>query len=527
MRIFIKSSLFVLLLFVFFHGSAEADTEEAKAALIKVEKQLAGDPDNPEILKSHAEIATWNGDYPKASASYKKLRNLKPDDPEIIVALARVESWQGHLDEAAGLYEEYLGYEPEDHKAILDYAYTQSWRGDFVRALSLLGDYRNAGGDETEYKKARARFMAGASYSDEALFLADEVLAGQPDNYHARFSRILALKQSGRMQAALDGLEAIRDIPGDEASKRELEKVVKTPLRSNIRADFSYSSDSDDIDIAASTLEGQYTVYPGLYLLAGVQGSVFEAERLSGLDTIRNNDKVVSTAGWVGARYALGDRIWLSGRAGRTDTNVTDHTGLLAAMLEYRPSDELNLKIGADRNFHAVSPRALSLDITRTQETASATWRPDMTYTIEMRGIHAGFSDGNELWEAGFAPRASVVRNEDYNLDLGVSARWFTFDDELGNGYYDPAGYQQYLLTSFSYIKLSGDSGLSIVVAPGVHKDESMDSFKFSGNFAAEGTFGLYDDWMLKVRAGYVDNIGVSSKSYRRMEGGLSITRRF
>lgn len=506
---------------------ASAQTSDSAKALKTAEQKLAQNPDDAATLKTYAEMATWNGDYGKAADAYKKLIAIKPGDDDIVLALARVEAWQGHLDSAAENYESYVSRHPNDSKALLDYAYTQSWRGDFASALNLLDRYKKSDGSDKDYKQAQARFLAGGSYSDQALFVADDVLRGSPYNFHAQFSRTLALKEAGRMEEALDSLKKLEAMPGDDKSKQELMRVVKTPLRPQVRADISYSGDSDKIHITTVALEGQYAVNPQLYLRAGAQTGYLDAKRGSGLDTIRGNDRVNDYAAWVGARYALNDKVWLNGRVGRHDTNATDGTGIFEVSAEYRPSDQLYLNATVDRDFHAVSPRAISLDITRTQEQLRATWRPDLDYTIEANAGYADFSDGNERWNLGLAPRRSVLRTEDYNLDLGVSGRWFGFSDEMGHGYYDPATYQQYLVTAFSYFKLSPDSGLSIIVAPGIHKDESMSTYKFSGNFAAEGTVGIYDDWMLKARAGWVNNIGVSSQSYRRFETGLSITRRF
>ena len=501
--------------------------EEAEKAMQDITRDLAGDPDDPALLKSYAEIATWNGRYNEAIASYRKLLQQQPDNDAIVLALARVESWQGELDAAALHFDSYITRNPNDKEALLGYAYNESWRGDFAYALELLENYRIAGGDENEYEQARARFLTGGGFSNQALTVADEILRTDPYNYHAHFSRVLALKEAGRLQESLEGLDSLESIPGDARSKSELQRIIRTPLRSHLRADASWSTDSDGIDIGTVAVEGRYTVNPEFYIRAGTRAGYLDSDIGSGLDTIRGDDRVSNYSAWIGGSFAATEYLWLHGRIGQHDSNVTDSTGIFRAEAEFRPFDQLYLNAAVDRDFHMVSPRALSLDITRTNEQLRATWRPNLDYTVEVQAGYAEFSDDNERWNLALAPRRSVLRRENYNLDLGVSGRWFGFNDDLANGYYDPATYQQYLVTAFYYLKLSDEDGISVIIAPGFHKDESMDSYEFSGNFFAEGTFGLYRDWMLNMRAGLVKNIGVNNTSYNRLEAGISITRRF
>ena len=53
---------------------ARADNSEmtkSAIALQKIEVVLGQNPDDPLLLKSHAEIATWDGKYKRAISSYK------------------------------------------------------------------------------------------------------------------------------------------------------------------------------------------------------------------------------------------------------------------------------------------------------------------------------------------------------------------------------------------------------------------------------------------------------------------------
>lgn len=499
---------------------------ESAIAFQKSETALAQSPDDPALLKAQAEMATWDGQYKRAIVSYQKLLTIQPTNDAALLALANVESWDKRLDDSAAHFEEYLSRHDDNTDALLSYANIQSWRGDTADAVELIERYKDAGGDAQEYSKAKTRFYAGSGFSNTALALADETLRTDPHNYHAQFSRTLALRDGQRLNDAQANMEALEHIPGDEKSKSDLRRMVALPLRSHIKTAARYSWDSDQIGIAALSTEGRYVVNPGLYLRAGAQGGYLRAKRGTGLETINGNDRVNDYTVWVAADYEATENLWLHGKVGQHDTNVTDAMGMYRFEAAYRPLDQFSIRASVDRDFHAVSPRAVSLDIARTERFLRTTWRPNLKYTVESYAGYADFSDDNARWDLGIAPRRSVARTEKYNIDLGVSARWFGFDDELGNGYYDPATYQQYLVTAYSYYKLSDNSGISLIVAPGVHTDESIDGYKFSGSIAAEGTFGVYDDWMLKTNAGFVNNVG-QSDVYRGGELGLSLTRRF
>jgi tetratricopeptide (TPR) repeat protein len=483
--------------------------------------------DNPARLLSAARIAAGKGDYAAAAAKYQRLHTQNPANDEFLLSLARVESWRGNLDEAVRLFTEYLGRHADDKGALLSYAYAEAWRGGHAEALDLLERYRRLAGETAEYKKARALFLAYASRSDESLALTDEYLQKNPRDGDALVSRVIALKEARRMDEALDSLEQVKKIKPDDKSVRDLERTVKAPLRSSVQADALFSSDSDTVTTRAVRLEGNYAVSPGFYLKAGIQDGFLRANNGSGLETVGGRERLDNYAAWVGADYAANRDFWLHGRIGQSDTDATDSVAIYSAGADYRPADAFLVRASVDHDFHAASPRAMSLDITRTDSQIHATWRPDLRYTVETNAGYAFFSDDNERWNLEVAPRRSIFRTEKYNLDLGVDARWFGFSRNLANGYYDPANYQQYLLAAYSYIKISDDSGVSFVVAPGIHRDDSFNSYKLSGNYSAEGVFGIDRDWTVKLRAGFVDNIGVQGGPYLQRAAGINLTGRF
>ena len=119
------------------------------------------------------------------------------------------------------------------------------------------------------------------------------------------------------------------------------------------------------------------------------------------------------------------------------------------------------------------------------------------------------------------------MRNQLLNLDLGVSGRWYGFDQDPGNGYYAPSLYQRYALTAFTYWKISDDDGVSVAFSYGPYKDNFMSGFRAGGDIVAEGFFGLYRDWYLNVKGGVSHYGGGATAGYDSQMFEINLTRRF
>jgi hypothetical protein len=194
--------------------------------------------------------------------------------------------------------------------------------------------------------------------------------------------------------------------------------------------------------------------------------------------------------------------------------------------LDWQPADSLGIRLQADRDLYGVSPRSVSLAIKRNAGSLHLTWQPDLLWTIEARAGYSLFSDENRRWETILAPRRSVLRTGAFNLDLGVSTWWFGFSDDLDHGYYDPATYRRHAVNLFGYWKLSPNDGISLHLAPGIQKDESMDHYRFGTDVAVEGVFGIYRDWQLRMSLGRTDR-DQSGGSFDGTSARLELTRRF
>lgn len=512
-------------------SQAQAQAGRPAEALSAINRAIELAGENAELLRARAQLATWAGDYPMAFDSYQRLLELVPTDDAAQLDLARVASWMGRTDFASRSYRELRARQPDLEAVWIESVRVEQWRGNYAAALALLDGYRERFGATAHYTEERARTLASAKRPRAALAVLEQPLRAEPDNNHLRFSETVALTNGNRLQEALRSLDQVTAQRPDSAETRSLTRFVTTRLRPALTAGSDFSSDTDDLDALRSYLDADYSLAPDRSVALHLGRDLLRAPRGSGLERIDGRRKARHEEAWLGYRQRFTPGLAGTLRAGGAQTEGRDIFSY-GAELEFDPGDTLALRLSRDYDFYAISPRALSLGIRRADNRLRASWNPDPLYFVDAEASYATFSDDNDRWEVALAPRRAVLRTQRLNLDLGVSAWLFGFSDQPGHGYYDPDLYQRYVTTAHGYWKLSDDDGISVLLTLGGHKDDSMDGFRFSGDVVTEGTFGLYDDWMLKVRAAFLHNgrsaaSGIDGSDYEAWWVGASLTRRF
>ncbi len=394
------------------------------------------------------------------------------------------------------------------------------------RVYSTVPFYRQRFGDNVAYRKQKARVLAWADRPTPALGLVAELAPALPDDYELGYARTIALHYAQRPREALASLADVARLRPDSKEVIDLTRFIRTPLRSNATVDFGYTASSDDITLRHAGVRGEYVINPETRLFGGgdrqrvstVSGSVFA--KPDGGTSIGYN------RAWLGIQHRTSPVLSLDAQIGGGSAEG-DGRFIYEAGADVQPVDELSLRLARRQDLFAVSPRAAKLGIERRSNTVDATWTPDLRYTVASQFGYDTFSDGNTRWEAILAPRRAFLRSQRLNLDLGVSGRWFGYDDDPGNGYYAPSRYQRYALTAFSYWKISDDDGVSVAVSAGPYKDNTLGGFRSGGDLVAEGFFGLYRDWFLDVKAALSSYGGGATNGYRSRQFEISLTRRF
>jgi hypothetical protein len=349
-----------------------------------------------------------------------------------------------------------------------------------------------------------------------------------PDDYEARLVQTLALSAAGRRRDALGSLDLLT---GMEANPRtsEVRDWIMTPIRAFVTPRFEFYEDSDDVRHLLYGIEGGVPLSEGVArLVAGASTTDVRSEPGTGLAPLSGEESVRESGGDLGAVLGLSGSGELEGRLG--GMRVEDHDATLltwVAAARLTPSDVVGITLSSERDFLDVSARSLGLGIERTSGRAQLRFSPAIGWGIEAGGGRESYSDDNGRWEARIAVSDGVLRRQLVNLDLGVASRWLWFDEDLDNGYYDPARYEQHLGVVSTYWKLDEQAGLSLRGAVGAFRDDTIDSFERSLEAAAEATFGITTDWSLVARAAWLDNVRSVTGAFNATGAGLYLTRRF
>ena len=495
-------------------------------ALEAIKQALAIDPENPEYLLAHAELACWNVKYSEAVESYRRILKHDPANKAALLGIARILSWNGKTDEASKAYRLYLKNYPNDREAILAAARTELWRGNAPSAADLLEKYRAQFGETPDYLKLEARVLASAKRPRAALTLLARLPRDEARDYETLYCEALALYYSNRPLEAFEYLDRLSKLEGHEKETNNLRRLLLDPYRSNIEAGGRFYSESDSLRIATVSAQGNYFAGPLTHVWAGENTDFLWAERGSGLERVDGGQSSWHTHDFIGASHLFSPEIVMGVEAG-SDLVPGDDIFAYRVNANWFPLDELKIEFERRYGFFPVSPRTLSQDITIGENITHISWTPDLEDTIEAFFSFDTLSDENYRWQLVLAPRRSVLRTEKLNLDLGLSAGWLSYDKNPDDGYYAPQLYQRYLATSYWYWKINDQSGAGVVLGLGSLKDEKMKDFEFGGNLDAEGTFALSREWVLKIYAGAFHNVRSVAGSFDAYQTGALLTRRF
>ncbi|HET7832313.1 MAG TPA: tetratricopeptide repeat protein [Gallionella sp.] len=517
-------------------AQAYPSLKDAKHAMAAINRAVELDSRNLEYLQSRADLAAWSSDYPTALDSYRRILAIDPNNPGAILGIARVNAWSGQTDESAKYYKAYLAKHPQVQVAWIEYIEVETERGDYARAIELLEEYRQRFGDIDPYKKQKARVLAWADRPTPALGIVDAMEPAAHKDYHLSYTRTVALNSAHRPREALASLEEtkrlraqMKETEGEVPEVKEthdLERVIKTPLRSFVRFSANYGTASDRTATRPVGIDGQYQISPETRLFGGADRLWLHAATGSGFETPDGRENTAYNRAWLGLGHRFTPKLAVDARVGGGSTDGKQRL-IYEVGADFQPVDELATRLSRRQDLYAVSPRAAALGIERRENILNATWTPDLRWTIDGMLAYDTFSDSNIRSELDLAPRRAFLRTQRLNLDLGVSGQWFSFNHDPGNGYYAPRMYQRYAVNVYTYWKFSDDDGLSVTFSLGPWKDNTLTGYRPGADIVAEGTIGLYRDWMFKVQAGLSNYGGGTTGAYRSRGFGLSVTRRF
>lgn len=472
------------------------------------------EPGNLDVLHACLQQANWANNRAAAETSIQWILTVSPSDQQAMLGRAQWHSWSGEYQEAAVAYAEYLSQYPDDHDASVARIEVLRWAGDDRAAEQALQEYRTRFGNTEHYQRVRANLLLQHGEFYAASDLLAPLVADNPDDYDLHFASVLATRSSGQPSAALESAEAMERLKPEQWDTAEVARVTRAPLRSLAGVYGDYQFDADDIRIASVHARGELALSPETRALLGYNARRVSTRQSSPFIADDGDRSTMDYFGWLGVRHQLHRRFSVEARAGRGNVEGGGDYGYYKLEGNYYPRDHLMLQLTRERALYAMSPLAVSREIVETHNRLRAVWQPAPLYQVEGWLSASDFSDGNSRQEVFLAPSRDVYRNGPWGVDLGASAQWFSFDDDLNNGYYDPDYYRRYAGTALFFWSPNADDWVGLRTSLGWHKDNTFTSYEFGSDIELEALIGRYRDWQFHGRAAYADRLLETGRYY-------------
>ncbi len=506
---------------------ALAVAEQPLQALAQMQEALRLAPENPDYALALVDLANWAGRYDLAEAQLRVMLAKNPQTSALPTRLGQVLTWQWRLNQAAEVLTERLKSEPADIEAALILTRVQVWRGNYSAAQAAIESYREHGGEEAVWRGEAGMILAAADRPLAALDVLAPLQENQTDNYRSLMARSLALHRARRFQRAQTELGQLVAIRPDGLETVGLIRQLAMARRPYVELASQRSQDSDDIAIWTNRL--RLRLHPGLHTqvfgllgweqVDADQGSPFVAQLGdTGRELLR---------GMLGIEQDLGAAAGLRLEAGtlKIEDGSSETVGLVE--LRWRPSDALRIRLRGQRDVFAVSPRAAELGIMQDEIYLQLAVAPDFNWRLQAEFALGEFSDDNAKWNGRLTATRAVIRRQRWQGDLGLSASYTHFDQNLENGYYDPDRFESYMLVMHNYFGFSENRGLSLSATAGVQRDEAMDAYNPAAGLSGEATLGIWQDTLFKLRFSASYGVSDVGDNYLAAYLGLLLRWRF
>jgi tetratricopeptide (TPR) repeat protein len=200
-------------------------------------------PGNIEILLNLANAQYQQNKYHDAEETYKKILVAQPEDFPAKIGIAKLLTVQNRYNEAIVILEQITASSPNNSEALdylgicytgigrieeaksifnsiiendKDYEYVyihfanlMEKQGDIGNAISVLHKGKEQASEPLPFLERMARIYQEYGMQEKALECYEEAVNIDPDNYEARFSKILVLSDLARYEKALDELKQL------------------------------------------------------------------------------------------------------------------------------------------------------------------------------------------------------------------------------------------------------------------------------------------------------------------------------
>ena len=439
--------------------------ERYEESLGSFDTLLEMEPDNLDARVDRARVVAWSGDVPAALDALSELLAEHPDMVAALEARAQFESWVGRYDESVASYEEVLAIAPDNAAARLRQAQVLSWASDFDASLAAYDSVLALDADDVDAGLGRATALTFMGELEAAVVAYDGVLTTDPRNVRALQGKARALgwddelvrserawraavavdasdasshvglgqvlRWQGRNAAALEVLREAEEVDPTNGDVREQLRLARTALAPLARPSFVAEDDSDGNRMLSAMLSASWHPVPRL----DIRADAYQRD-------LRDNAVGRTARGLtVSAGYQIEPGWSVLAGAGGSETNGTGRSSFTA--YQARVTSPGRYRFGGGIGLHSYGMDATAAlaerGVRATELTMSGRWAPASGWRLDGSAGRAIF-EGTEENERASA-FLSLSRRAGRFFTLGLSARAFTFEHDLTDGYFDPDFY--------------------------------------------------------------------------------------
>lgn len=412
------------------------DPVAASAALNPL---LAEDPGFLPALQARAQFESWAGNYDESLATYGRLQEISPDDRSIGLSRARVLSWASRFDAAVAAYDSILRVNPRDTEALVGLGTVLAWASELDSAEAV---YRRVlelepGNVEAQRGLARAAGWGGRLVPAERRWR--EVITRHPNDAPAWVGLSQTLRWQGRDAAALQAAQRAVAIAPTDRDAREALRWARQAVSPRTSGTYVNEWDTDGNDI--HTTSGTAAVRPA----ASVEVRMDLYHRAAHYDPSADVSLHGRSTGGALTLWTMVGTGWgLSGTAGASVPAVRDNAPIPTYRASLSSPGRHPIRGSVSYAHYALDATAILIEreVYLDEWSAFANWVPARGWTIGGGGgtaLFTGRVSGEENRRVN--GNLNIARRVSRPITLGVGARFFGFDRDLNEGYFDPDFY--------------------------------------------------------------------------------------
>lgn len=527
--------------------------ERYEASLARFDRLIADAPDHLGARVDRARVLAWSGDVPAALAALDAVLEREPGHAPALEARALFQAWEGRYDESLAAYDDLLSIAPDNVDARRQQAQVLTWASDFGASIAVYDSILAREPDDLAARRARARALAFSDRLDEAVAEYGRVLERAPSDTEALvgLGRTLGwagrlvegeetlrtaareeggadawvalgqnLRWQGRNAAALAALETAVSADPTHGEAREQLRSVRSAMSPSAWPSVAFESDSDGNRMRTVSVGASWHATPRLRIRSDVYEKALDQSPLSRSALgVTLSGAYVLEPGWTVSAGLGGTRVDGPGAS-------TELSAQAALATPGRHPYGATLQVGTSQ-LDATAALAAA-GVRMSEASLSMRWRPSAAWRLDGSVGHARFegSESNTRTNGSLSAARTLPRG----FALGVAGRAFTFEKDLGDGYFDPDFYGILELTGRWQTDV-GAWNLLLEGAPGVQKVTSDGDSAGTMRASARVGYAVASGREIALSGGYsstgLQSFSTGSSDYRYSAVILSVGWRF